>query len=476
MTTSPPGDTIAPRVPSGGAREAIAPFGRALALITGAGLALRLWVVLVARPTCGPDPGETACFRINGDALYHFTQARLIADGHWFENGLEFLATGRHVPSAGDPPGFALLLAFWSWLGFDTVTWARFWSSFVGAVTIVAVGLLARRLAGDRAGVVAAALAAVHPLLWINDAMVMSELLYQPVIVATMWLAVTYAERPSARAAAAVGAAVAAAALVRGEAVTLGVFLLVPLTVGAALAWRRRLAHLVLAGAVAVAVMAPWVIWNNLRFADPVTLTAASGSVLMAGSCDSAWSGPNLGFWDDCFTERDLWDDYEAAFPGITAPGDDRVVYDESLIDTFNREHALAYLTDHLGRYPLVAAARIGRAFDVFRVGHTLRNNWQLEGRWRGPSTLGLVLYHLSWPLAVVGVRSLHRRRIRLTPLLAVWPMVAFAAATTFGLTRYRVPVDLSLTVLVGVAVAALIERHRAPGSDATSVGAEAGP
>ncbi|RMH87229.1 MAG: hypothetical protein D6683_00170 [Actinomyces sp.] len=465
MTTAPP----APPAPISPARvrraaSAVGSFRLGLAAIATAGLTLRLWVVLVARPTCGPDPAQVACFRINGDALYHFTQARLIADGHWFENGLEYLATGRHVPSAGDPPGFALLLALWSWLGFDTVTWARVWSCAVGAVTIVLVGLLARHLAGDRAGLVAAGVAAVHPLLWINDAMVMSELLYQPVIVALMWAAVRHTEDPTRRAAALVGVGVAAAALVRGEAVTLGVFLLVPLMLWARqLGWRERLTQLVLAGVVALAVMAPWVVWNNLRFADPVTLTAASGSVLMAGSCDSAWSGPDMGFWADCFTERGLWDEYEAAFPGITAPGAERVVYDESLVDTFNRDHALEYLTDHLDRYPLVAAARVGRAFDVFRVGHTLRNNWELEGRWRGPSTVGLVLYYLLWVPALVGALALRRRGVRLTPLLAVWPMVAFAAATTFGLTRYRVPVDLSLIVLAGVGVAALLDARRAP-------------
>ena len=42
-------------------------------------------------------------------------------------------------------------------------------SALVGTVTVVLVGLLARRVAGERAGLIAAAVAAVYPLLWLAD-------------------------------------------------------------------------------------------------------------------------------------------------------------------------------------------------------------------------------------------------------------------------------------------------------------------
>ena len=181
----------------------------------------------------------------------------------------------------------------------------------------------------------------------------------------------------------------------------------------------------------------------------------------MAGSCDEAWSGTSMGFWVDCFTARGLWEDFEATFPGIIGEGTDRVVYDESVIDTYNREKALDYIGDNLSRYPRVALARVGRALELFRVGETLRWNWELERRWRAPSILGLVFYYALLAPAAAGAWQMKRRGRRLTPLLAMWLLVTVSAALTFGLTRYRIPVDLAMIVLTGVAGASLIERLR---------------
>lgn len=425
-------------------------------------LALRWYVVLVARPACPTEAAEPGCFLINGDVLYQFAQGGLIGSGHFFKNGLVYMATGRLVESAGDPPLFSLLLGLWSALGMDTVQWQRLGTGLVGAVGVVLIGLAARRLGGDRAGWIAAAIAAVHPLLWIGDAMLMSESLYQPAVAAVMLIAVAYADSPTGQRALAVGLAVGAAALVRGEAVLLVGLLLVPL-IGLARTrpGRVRARHLLVAIAAAGAVMAPWVVYNNARFAQTVTLTSAAGSVLMAGSCDSVWSGPKLGWWADCFTERDLWADYEAAFPGISARGSARAVYDESVIDAFNRRNALDYIGDNLGRYPAVMLARVGRVFDVFRVGDTLRSNWELEGRWRWPSTVGLGLYYAQIIPAAAGAVILRRAGRRLTPMLAWWPMVIVTAAATFGLTRYRVPVDIAMVVLAGIGLAALSRPRR---------------
>jgi hypothetical protein len=42
-----------------------------------------------------------------------------------------------------------------------------------------------------------------------------------------------------------------------------------------------------------------------------------------------------------------------------------------------------------------------------------------------------------------------------------MWPAVMFAAATTFGLTRYRVPIDIAMIVMAAVAVSWLVDRLR---------------
>ena len=427
------------------------------AAIAAAGLGLRLYAVLRARPTCPSAAPEPGCFRINGDVLYQFTQGRLIGDGHFFKNGLEHLSTGRLTESAGDPPLFSLLLGAWSAAGLDTVTQQRVLASVVGAVTVAMIAVLARHLGGDRAGWAAGAVAACHPLLWISDAMLMSESLYQPAVVAVIGVGCAYGISPSRRLAAAAGLAIAVAALVRAEAALLTAVMLVPLTMlASAVPRRERLRHLLIGAGTALLAVSPWLVYNNLRFDDPVTLTSASGSVLMAGSCDTAWSGPSIGYWADCFTELGLWDDYEAEFPGVTAqPPAARAVYDESRIDSFNRRHALGYIADNLGRYPLVMLARVGRVLEMYRVGNTLGWAWRLEGRWKAPSTAGLALYYLLIAPAAAGVWRLHRAGRRLTPLLAWWPLVIVTAALTFGLTRYRVPVDIAMIVLAAVGVAA---------------------
>ncbi len=426
-----------------------------------AGLVFRLWLVLGYRPTC--DTASADCFRVNGDALYHHGQASLMADGHWFKNPLEFGGTGTLVESAGDPPAYALILSFFSRLGMDTVTWHRSLSTLFGFALIVLVGLLTRRIAGDLAGMVAATLAALHPLMWINDMMLMSESLYQPLVVVVLWAAHVWVRTPDRRRIAWLGLAIAAATLTRAEALTLYGFLVVPLVWWTRdLVTRERIRQIVVCGLAGLALIAPWVIYNNIRFERPVTISAVPGTVWMAGSCDSAWAGEWLGFWSDCFTERGLWDDFEEALPGVTLPvGEGRVIYDESVRDDFNREHAWSYTVDNWYRYPKVALARMGRSLDLFRVGHTLRQNYELEGRWEEPSILGLAFYYSLIPLTAVGAAVMWGERKRLTPLLSMWPTIMFASATTFGLTRYRVPIDIAMIVLAAVAVAWLWPRVR---------------
>jgi asparagine N-glycosylation enzyme membrane subunit Stt3 len=54
----------------------------------------------------------------------------------------------------------ATLFAAWSFVGLKTALWHRLASCVLGAITVGLVGLLGRRLAGDRAGLIAAVLAA----------------------------------------------------------------------------------------------------------------------------------------------------------------------------------------------------------------------------------------------------------------------------------------------------------------------------
>jgi 4-amino-4-deoxy-L-arabinose transferase-like glycosyltransferase len=445
----------------------------AIWIILGVGFGgwlLRVWAVLVYRPTCSEADRAPDCYTLAGDAFYHHYQANLLSDGHLYINPLEYRVDGTIIDSAGDPPLYAAYLAAWSRIGLDGITDHRIASTLCGFALVVALGLFVRRLAGDVAGVVAAVLAAVHPLMWINDIMLLSEGLYQPFVVLILWAAYEWVRQPTRRNIVIVGIAIALATLVRGEALALYGFMVLPL-----IWWARsfdlteKFRQTVLCGMAGLVVMSPWLIYNNLRFEEPVTLSAGSGSVLLAGSCDEAWSGESLGFWANCFAGRDLWAALEEELPGVTLTGDERVIYDEAVRDGFNRRKAFDYIGDNLDRYPLVAAARIGRSLEFFRVGHTLRMNYQVEGRWEEPSTFGLGMYYALLPFTILGAFVLRRRGTRLTPLLAVWPTIMFASAITFGLTRYRVPIDIAMMALAAVAISWIYDQFRSsiPGEPA---------
>ncbi len=443
----------------------------AIWLIGLAGLALRWWVVLVYRPTC--DIVSSTCYKVAGDAWYTHAQAQLIGQGHFFKVGTDLFVSGHLVESAGDPPLYPLYLGGWSRLGFDSVTWHRGASTLFGLAMIVLIGMLARRLAGNIAGISAAVLAAVHPLLWINDVMLLSEGMYQATIVVVLLAAYWWIEHPDRRRVVLLGAAIAIAALTRAESVSLFGFLILPLV-----AWRsglpraERFRQVGLAWLAGLMVMAPWLVFNNVRFDKPITLSAASGTVMLAGSCDSAWSGELMGTWDTCFEKRDLFAEYDAALPGVNVPVEGWITYDESVRDNFMARKAIGYTLDHWQRYPLVAVARIGRSLEFFKPISTLRINYQIEGRWKLPSTAGLALYYLLVPFTAIGAFALREKGRRLVPMASIWVMVAFASAVTFGLTRYRVPVDVAMVVLTGVAIDWLWRRYgerRASTADQTA-------
>ena len=105
--------------------------------------------------------------------------------------------------------------------------------------------------------------------------------------------------------------------------------------------------------------------------------------------------------------------------------------------------------------------ARMGRSLELFKPGHSLRLNYQVEGRWEEPSTFGLGFYYALLPLTIIGGMVFWRRGIRLTPLLSMWPTIMLASAITFGLTRYRVPIDIAMMALSAVAISWLFEHLR---------------
>jgi len=417
-----------------------------LAAIVAGAVALRWLVVLVVRPTCDPPlSGTGACFRVAGDAAYYHVQGRLLGDGHLFAHPYWWLQTGDYADSASHPPGYSAVLGVVSALGLDTATWHRLVSGLIGAAAVVVIGLLARRLGGPRAGLLAAGAAAVYPMLWINDGMLQAEGLYALLIATMLLLAHRFWDDPTPGRMAALAAVTAAAALTRTEAIFFFLVLVLPLTLRlAGRSWGERFRFLGVGAVVGALCLAPWVGFNLARFSEPVYLTNSAGSVMSDASCDSTYYGEFIGYHANCIG---------------TDPPLELDEADESVREADLLAEADDYFYDHLDRLPLVAVARVARVYDIFKPGQNVWLNWWLEGRGKAASTAGLWAYYALIPFGVYGAVTLWRRQVTLLPLLSTVVVVSVAAAMTFGLTRYRVPVDVALVVLAGIGADRLLAR-----------------
>ena len=418
------------------------PFAFGLAAIGLAALAIRVTWVLAARRD----------FALKGDDFYYHWQANALADGFGFINPLTWKALGRFDPSAAHPPLYSLYLATVSWFGGTSALTHRLASCLLGVGGVVVIGLVGRRIAGNRAGLLAAAVAAVYPMLWINDGMLVSESMYTLVVAAILLAAYRLWASRSLLDALLLGGAIGLGCLTRPEAIMLVPLIGIPLLLARDRALRRRVVVVVAMGAACLIVILPWWVRNLTTFQEPVFLATGHGSVLQIANCDGTYSGALLGYWDiNCLTasrppenaaQRRLLESNE--FPGIAylLLQDPR---DESIPDVTARNKALDYIGDHLDRAPLVAAARVGRVWGFYRPSQQVDFDVFFERRGRLGSWLGVGMYYVLVPLAIVALIDMRKRRIPISPMIAIAIMVTATAAISIGVTRYRVGGDVAL-------------------------------
>ena len=371
--------------------------------------------------------------------------------------------TGAPVPTASYPPLYPLYLSVFSLVGLDSLDAHRAVSCLLGPIAVVLVGLLGRRVAGPRAGLIAAGLAAVYPQLVMVDGTVITEALYAPLVALILLLGYRMLDGGGGGLwlAAALGAAIGLATLTRTEAIGLVVLLAVPLCVAAA---RRRTdppgrirdalrPALPLAGvavAATVLVLVPWVVRNAITLDKPVVFTTNSGHTVAATVCDDTFraGSPFLGFVR-----------HQCALTGPCAG-----IADELDQAACQRDAAWRYMRDHAGRVPVVLAVRVLRVWELYRYQDDLGYG-ELWSRSIPVAKAGLVMYALMLVLAIGGLVRLRRARIPVWPLLMLAVLVSLSAAMTFGFSRYRLAAEIPLVLLAGAGldwgVAVLGARHR---------------
>jgi 4-amino-4-deoxy-L-arabinose transferase-like glycosyltransferase len=358
------------------------------------------------------------------------------------------------VPSAYTQPlyGFFLIPIYWvadrSWLAVGLAQIA------VAVVTAWIVYAIGRRVAGERAGLLAAVLSTLHPYVVWHDVHLNREILDQLAAAAVVLLALVAAERGrSLWWAAALGAALGVAILGNAR------LALLPLVVGLWVLGRRGWAHeglatLVVACLAAGAVVAPWVVRNRVSV----------GCFALTTDSRALWKANNLNTYD--VLARGGWIDDVPPHPESgPSPQDAGAIYertgrivevDECAQMRFYREEVVEFWREHPGEKLRLA----GQAVRLLWQPNVLETEGRPgAGTWRDTarSVVEPAFMIALYALAVVGLLVLPRSFATLALLLLGYQtLVAMLFA---GATRYRVPWDFLLAIMAAAAIDAIVER-----------------
>lgn len=380
---------------------------------------------------------------LNGDALEFHLAGLGLADGHGF---VDPFAWQRGVVSAtaDKPPLYTLSLGALSAVGLRSPGEQHASGVLTGVLLVPVVAALARAATGRRATtILAAALCALYPPLVMADGSLRSESLFALLVTCALLAALRYRHRPGSAWALAAGAAVALAALTRGEAVLLLVLLPLALWRWPGAGARPRLAHLGGGLAVAAVVLAPWLVRCWVTFDQPVAISTNTGGLLAGANCPQTYAdGPFLGEW------------YLPCVPGTSERN-------EATASAALRRRGVDYARAHSSRLPKVVVARVGRTLELWHPREVAGQQSFFEGadpvvaRWAIPA---------FWLVGLLALAALALRALPMgASLVLLSPAVAVAVVTltAYGWPRFRVGAEPALVVLAAAGAVALADRLR---------------
>lgn len=327
----------------------------------------------------------------------------------------------------------------------DVPTGVKVAQALVGTATLWLIALVARRAAGERAAVAAAALAAVYPPLVWTSAYALSETLATALTVAAVLAlgeALDRRDAPSASRQAPVAVAGGGVLLALATLVRPASLLALPLA-ALLLLGRRRAGLAVLVLVAAAACVAPWT-WRNAREHGRVVLVSAQGGVnfwignhpLAIGEGDLA-ANPQLKLANQALRAR---------HPGLDAVELEPVYYREAL--------------DWIAREPLAWLGLVARKafYTVVPIGPSYRLHSPLYF-WAS-----VLPYALLLPLALLGARAAAGGP---SPPVALGLVVASTVAASlvfFPHERFRMPaIDPALVAMAGCWLGSRAGEERRP-------------
>lgn len=354
------------------------------------------------------------------------------------------------IPSAYTQPlyGFFLTPVYWiagrSWVSVGVA------QILVALLTALLVYELGRRVVSQRAGVVAALVATLHPYLIWHDVHMNREILDHALAVGLVLTTVVAAERGTVLWGGVAGAVAGVAILGNVR------LMLVPLLLAVFLAFRGAVVPGAVLAIVAALVVAPWVVRNEVSVGC-VALTTDSRALWKANNEHTLETLRGGGWIDDVPripgappTPQEAWGLYEAT-------GQIQRV-DECAQMRFYRSRALDFMREQPGEKAKLAV-QATRMYWQPRVtkteGRAGSGTWLDTARdWVEP------MYALAlFGFALLGLRLVPRRYLALALPLLVYN--TFAAMVFAGETRYRVPWDFLLAVPAAAVLVALGERAR---------------
>ncbi len=389
---------------------------------------------------------------IGGDSFYYHYGANLLATGHGFIQPYDYYQRGWVVQAAEHPPLYIVILAAESFLGLSSYTDHQVLSALIGTCTIFVIGYTAKELFGKGAGIFAAVIVAIYPYFWFNDGGVLSEGTAQLTTAITVLFAYRFWNKRTVGSACWLGAGIALATLSRAEAILLPVLMMVPMVLWMKkMPWKRRITLILASGLTTVAVLAPWVGYNLSRFAKPVTVSSGFDVTLLSANCPTTYYGAFRGYW--------------AAICVIYKP---RVYKDLSLQAEIYRKDALDFIKAHERELPMLTLAREGRTWGFYRPGQNIQLDSQIETKPLNWGRFGLIMLYSLEIASVFGIFVMRRRKIPVTPCIALIVNVVISTALTFGQSRYRASAEVALVLMATAGFAGLWEiRERRKGRDA---------
>jgi 4-amino-4-deoxy-L-arabinose transferase-like glycosyltransferase len=394
------------------------------------GVLLLAFVTRVAAAALTVGFPTPAALEPSADSRIHMALAESLMSGAGFSlNG---------APTAITPPLYIYLLAAFYRL-FGSPEAVRIAQAAIGAASCGLVYGIGRRVLNPAAGLVGAAILAVSPVTALVAALHLTENLFLPLVLLTVWQALNVSDRPTNGAAVALGVLMGLTALTRSVFLAFAPFF----ALWAAIRWGVRASTtsrvVLLGGAAMTAVLVPWAARNYAVYGETVLVQSNGGMVFWAGNnpnSDGGLTWPTASTWT------------------ATAPPDDGAYgWRDLSVAQENRRYvdaAVAWIRAHPADYARLLARKMERLYGVSRAA--------TRGDIGAPAVV--VLFQIAFYVLAAAGLVLARpvwRRMSILLLLVVFTNVTVLAFS--GSTRYGMPMMPALCLLAALPITALARR-----------------